>query len=86
MAKHKGRDVEVMQHIPANTEDKVLVKNPNGTKEYLDKKDLKLEHTQHLSKHSVPTTVKDTTVEDLQKHRADQPNKEPTREQHLRRL
>ena len=75
MAKHKGKDVEVLQHIPANTEDKVLVRNPNGTREYLDKKDLTLEHTQHLSKHTVPKVVKDTPKE--------QPKE---KEHHLRRL
>lgn len=59
MAKHKGKDITILQEIPAVTEDTVLIRNADGTRQVVSKKELALEHTQQLTRHAVPKIVKD---------------------------
>lgn len=73
MAKHKGRDITILQEIPAVQEDTVLIRNADGTRQVVPKKELALEHTQQLTRHAVPKVVKDTP-------------KEQPKEKHLKRV
>jgi hypothetical protein len=60
MAKHKGKDIQVLSVEPDTYEPKAMIKQKDGGVTTIPKKEIVYEHVQQLSIHKPAVAVKDT--------------------------